>query len=140
VREDLIATASDRWGLEALAEARAAPTYLIAKRFAGMAPPPPPGAGPDWVVPTPAALLMRRPQGWLVATESGWRAAKAEAAAEIDKVLNDPRFWSEPTTNAPCPDSGASLLLLKAAGKAETVRRSYCSSVADKAVFAALGA
>ena len=141
VREDLIATAAQRFGEGALAQARAAPTYLIAKRFAGMAPPPPPGAGADWTAPTPTALLMKGMDGWLVADgRGGWRAANAEAAAEIDQVIADRAFWSEPAASQPCPDYGASLLLLKVPGRSETVRKSMCTSVADRAVLAALRA
>lgn len=140
VRQDLLATAANRFGAKALDEALASPTYLVAKRFAGMAPPPPPGAGPDWTPPTPAALLIKRPAGWLVATAGGWRLANADAAVELDQTLADPRFWKEPAYIPPCPDYGASLLLLKAPGKAQTVRNSTCTSVAEKAVLAALRA
>ena len=140
VREDLIATASARYGQEALNQALAAEAYLIVKRFAGMAPPPPAGAGPDWVAPTPSALLMKRSGGWFVATGNGWRPAKQDASATVDGVVADPRFWGEPAFIPPCPDYGASLLLLKIAGRAETARKSSCTSVADKAVFAALQA
>ena len=81
VREDLLATAADRFGAASLSEARAAPTHLVVKRFVGMAPPPPPGAGADWK-PTPAAaLLVRRAEGWMVATASGWRGADGATAA-----------------------------------------------------------
>ena len=140
VRSDLLATAADRFGQAALDQALAAPTHLIAKRFMGMVPPPPPGAGPDWVAPTPTALLMKGAEGWVIATGTGWRPAKADAAAEIDQVIASPAFWSEAPTNLPCPDYGASLLLLKVPGKKETVRKSSCTSVADKAVLAALRA
>lgn len=140
VRDDLVATATARFGAKLVSEARGAPTYLIAKRFVGMAPPPPPGAGPDWVAPTPAALLMKTSAGWMAATPNGWRPAKPDAAAEIDQVIADPRFWSEPAYIPPCPDYGASLLLLKVPGKGATVRKSSCTSVAEKAVFAALRA
>lgn len=140
VEQDLLATASDRFGAAALDEALSGPAYVIAKRFAGMAPPPPPGADPDWVPPTPAALLMKRPDGWVIATEQGWRPARAEAAAELDQVLADRRFWSEPALIPPCPDYGASLLLAKVPGNAAVVRRSSCTSTADRAVLAALRA
>jgi hypothetical protein len=140
VRQDLIATASDRFGSEEAKDALAAPTYLVAKRFAGMPPPPPPGAGPDWVAPTPTALLIKRQDRWMVATGNGWRPAKADAAAELDQILSNPGFWSEPAYVPPCPDYGASLLLLKMPGKTATVRKSTCTSVAEKAVFAALRA
>lgn len=138
-RQDLMATASERFGAAALSQARATPAYLIAKRFAGMAPPPPQNAGPNWAPPTPIALLMKQSDGWMVATTTGWRPAKADAAAELDRVFSNPQFWSEPAYIPPCPDYGASLLLLKLPGKAETVRKSTCFSVSEKAVFAALG-
>jgi len=140
VRSDLLATVQERFGAAALERALRAPTYVIVKRFAGMAPPPPPGAGPDWQAPTPAALLIRESAGWLVATPDGWRAADAEAAAELEALLADPRFWSEPAYTEPCPDFGANLLLLKLPGRAETVRNSLCMSQAARAVQAALRA
>jgi hypothetical protein len=140
-REDLLATASTRYGREALNEALGAPFYLIAKRFAGMAPPPPPGAGPDWIPPTPSALLMKREQGWMIATESGWRPIDGNVAAELNQAIGDPRLWSEPAFVPPCPDYGASvLLLLKVPGRSASVRKSTCNSNADKVVFAALRA
>ena len=137
VRNDLLATAGDRFGQERLAEALAAPTHLIAKRFAGMLPPPPPGeATPEYV--PPAALMMKTAQGWMVATASGWRPATPEHSAEIDRLIADPAFWAEPATDMPCPDYGASLLLLKVPGKANIVRKSGCPNLADKAVAAAI--
>lgn len=139
VRKDLLTTAAGRFGQAALADALAAPAHLIAKRFAGMLPPPPPGETMPEYVP-PAALLMKGNGGWMVATASGWRHASADVAAEIDRVIADPAFWSEPPTNLPCPDYGASLLLLKVPDRPETIRKSSCTSVADKAVLAALRA
>ena len=140
VREDLLATAADRFGAAALDEARAAPAHLVVKRFAGMAPPPPPGMSADWR-PTPAAaLLVKRAEGWMVATASGWRRADATAASELDGLIADPGLWSEPAYTPPCPDFGASLLLLKAPGHAETVRNSTCMSRASRIVEAALRA
>ena len=140
VRQDLLATAGERFGATALTEARAAPTHLVVKRFVGMAPPPPPGAGVDWR-PTPAAaLLVRRAEGWRVATATGWRRADAEAASELDRIIADPAFWSEPAYTPPCPDFGASLLLLKVPAKDETVRNSTCMSRASRIVEAALRA
>lgn len=140
VRQDLLATAADRFDLEALDEALAEPTHLIVKRFVGMAPPPPPGAGPDWRPPTPAALLVRQAEGWMVASGRGWRPADSYSAAELDSILADRAFWSEPAYTPPCPDYGARLLLLKVPGKAETVRNSTCISRASRVVEAALRA
>ena len=116
------------------------PTHLIVKRFVGMAPPPPPGAGSDWRVTPAAALLVKRGGPWSVATSSGWRPANLEAAAELDRAIADHSFWNEPAYTPPCPDFGASLLLLKVPGKTETVRNSTCMSQASRVVEAALRA
>lgn len=137
---DLLVTASDHYGATVLAEARSAPTHLVVKRFVGMAPPLPPGAGSDWRLTPAAALLIRRSGGWSVATSSGWRPANAEAGAELDRAIADPAFWSEPAYTPPCPDFGANLLLLKVPGKTETVRNSTCMSRASRVVEAALRA
>jgi hypothetical protein len=85
-------------------------------------------------------MLMRRPSGWVVATPSGWRPADAAAAAELDAIVSDEMFWNEPAYTPPCPDFGASLLLLKAPGRTETVRNSTCMSRAARTVEAALRA
>lgn len=140
VRGDLIATARDRFGSAAVERALAAPAHLIVKRFAGLPPPPPPGAGPDWRAPTPSAVLIRDNDFWMVATATGWRSAHAEAAAELDALLADRRFWFEPAYTPPCPDAGASLVLLKVPGRAETIRNSTCTSLAERLVSAALRA
>jgi hypothetical protein len=140
VRIDLLASARSSFGQAALDRALAAPAHLIAKRFVGMAPPPPPGAGPDWRPPSPTALLIRDGSTWLVATETGWRTAKPQAAAELNGLLADARLWSDPAFTPPCPDYGANLLLLKLPKKAETVRNSLCDSVAARIVLAALNA
>lgn len=140
VRQDLLATAVDRFGAAALTEARSAPTHPIVKRFVGMAPPPPPGADIGWR-PTPAAaLLVRRSEGWVVATATGWRPANAQAAFDLDKITADPSFWSEPAITPPCPDFGAGLLLLKVPRKGETIRNSKCMSDASRLIEAALRA
>jgi hypothetical protein len=140
VRRDLFETAEERFGAALFETAREAPTYLIVKRFVGMAPPPPPGADVNWIPIPAAAMLARRAEGWMVATRTGWRPADADAAAEMDRIIADPGFWREPAYTAPCPDFGASLLLLKASGNAETVRNSTCMSNASRMVEAALRA
>jgi len=140
VRADLLATARDRYGRVAVESVLASPTYLIAKRFQGMAPPPPPGAGQDWRAPTPSALMIRNGGRWMVATETGWRDAKPEAAAEIDRRLAEARLWSEQPYTPPCPDYGANLLVLKVPGRPETVRQSLCSGAAADLAQAALNA
>lgn len=140
VREDLAATVVSRFGADALRLAEAAPTYLVVKRFAGMPPPPPPGAPSNWTPPTPTALLMKRSDGWMVATATGWRPARDEPAGALDALLRDDRFWQEPATVPPCPDYGASLLRLKVPGRPETIRKSACTSVAEQLVMAGLRA
>ena len=139
-RTDLIATARARFGAAVVDRAMASPVHLMVKRFAGMAPPPPPGAGPDWRPPTPAALLVRDSSGWAVATTTGWRPANAEPAAEVDRLLADEGFWREPAFTPACPDYGAALLLLKVPRRAETVRNSQCTSRGDHLVSVALTA
>ena len=140
VRTDLVATARHRFGSAAVDRALGAGSYLIAKRFAGMAPPPPAGVGPDWRPSTPAALLIREQKGWMVAADGRWREAQPHAALELDALLADPRLWSEPAYIPPCPDFGANLLLLKVRGRAETIRNSTCTGVAANVVSAALRA
>jgi hypothetical protein len=140
VRADLLATARDRNGAAALDRAMAASDHLLVKRFAGMAPPPPPDAGADWRPPTPSAMLIRDGGQWLVATPSGWRPAVPDAAAQIDALITSSRFWNEPAYTPPCPDFGASNLLLKVRGRPESVRNGLCSSAAADLVQAALGA
>ncbi|HEY8593513.1 MAG TPA: hypothetical protein VIL42_11725 [Sphingomicrobium sp.] len=139
-RSDLLATARERFGEAAVQRALASSTYLFAKRFYGMVPPPPPGAGADWRAPTPTALLIREGGQWLFATADGWRPAKADVAADIDRRIAEARLWSEQAYTPPCPDFGANLLLLKVPGKAETVRQSLCSGAAADLVQAALTA
>ncbi|HYI42287.1 MAG TPA: hypothetical protein VD768_01525 [Sphingomicrobium sp.] len=139
VRADLLATAADRFGAARLTQARSADTYLVVKRFIGMAPPPLPGQ--PLTMPTPAAaLLVKRTDGWSVATSSGWRPASAEAVTDLDRIIAGAAFWSEPPFTPPCPDFGASLLALKVPGKPETVRNSTCMSEASRVVEAALRA
>jgi hypothetical protein len=140
IEADLLATARERYGPAALQRALAAPTHIIVKRFAGMAPPPPPGAAPGWMPATPSALLMREDGRWLIATPDGWRDADRDAAAEIDAALASREFWNEPAASFPCPDYGASLMLLKAPQRARTVRNSKCPSISDRIVQAALRA
>jgi hypothetical protein len=76
----------------------------------------------------------------MVATSTGWRRADSQAASELDRIIADPAFWSELAYTPPCPDFGASLLLLKAPGRSETVRNSMCTSHASRLVEAALRA
>ena len=139
VRQDLIATARERFGSAAVERALKSPTFLFVKRFAGMVPPPPPGADLNWRPPTPSALLIKDEGQWLIAVSGGgWREAKAPVADELDLLLGEQRFWSEPSYIPPCPDFGASLVLLKVPTRREVVRTSTCSSRTATAVSSAL--
>jgi hypothetical protein len=140
VRADLIATANARFGEAGVADALRAPAYLIAKRFAGMLPPPPPGNAGAWPPPPPTALMKRQSGEWFKAEGTGWRRIGTARSAQIDALLTDPRLWSEPAVVGACPDFGAANLLLKASGKAETVRNAMCTSAAAELVGAALDA
>ncbi|HVM22814.1 MAG TPA: hypothetical protein VM308_05875, partial [Sphingomicrobium sp.] len=77
---------------------------------------------------------------WLAASDSGWRAVSADRAAQIDAILAGSKLWSEPADTPPCPDFGASNVLLKVPGRRETVRNALCMSAAADLVQAALGA
>jgi hypothetical protein len=137
VEADLLATARERFGQTALDRAGRAPTHLIVKRFAGMLPPRPPGAGP---APTPAALVIQENRRWLAATAEGWRDANPAAIAELEAIFVGEPFWGEGPFVPACPDFGASNLLLKMPGKARIVRSHQCSGASSRAVEAALRA
>ena len=140
VEADLLATARDRFGQAATDRALAAPIHLIVTRFAGMAPPPPPGAGPDWRPPTPTALLYKERGTWMVATDTGWRQARAQVSDELDAILAGSALWSESATIPACPDYGASLLLLKIPERARIIRNHQCTSETSRLIGAALQA
>ena len=140
VEADLLATARERFGQAALDRALAAPIHLMVKRFAGMAPPPPPGAGPDWRPPTPTALLYKERGTWMVATDTGWRQARIEAAEQLDAIFANRRFWAEPPIIFACPDFGAGLMLVKRPENARIVRNHQCTSETSRLVSEALRA
>ena len=140
VEADLLATARERYGDARIDRALAMPDHLIVKRFAGMAPPPPPGAGADWRPPTPSALLTKQSGRWLVATPDGWREANREATAEIDALLATEDFWNESASVPACPDFGASNLLLKVPSRARIVRSHQCTSATTRVIEAAFRA
>lgn len=140
VEADLLATARERFGAATLERALAAETHLIVKRFVGMAPPPPPGAGADWRPPTPTAMVIQENRRWYAATPDGWRPANAAAIAELDAIFVSEAFWGERGTVPACPDFGASNLLLKMPGKARIVRSHQCSSATTRAIEAAFRA
>lgn len=127
IRADLMSSVRSRVGDAAVDYVMAQPTHLIAKVYPGMSPPPPPGAGPEWRPPSPSAALYHDGTRWMVATATGFRAAKAEEAAVIDQIIADPSFWGEPVNARPgCTDAGAALFLVKVPGRVETVRRGAC--------------
>ena len=117
-------TARERFGEPAVRRALAAPTYVFAKFYHGMLPPPQPGDPP---YKPPMALLMREDGQWLAASPDGYRPARADATAQLDSLLASRDFWPAPTTGGPgCTDAGASLLMLKVPQRAETVRIGTC--------------
>jgi hypothetical protein len=128
--QDLLWSATQRFGEPLARRALAAPIYIFAKHYQGMLPPPPPGAGPDWKYPEPPAAIVIQENGrWLAATPDGFREARPDKAGEIEQILSDRAFWDEPTWAPPgCTDAGASLLLVKARGKPETVRSATCGT------------
>lgn len=140
-RADLIESARERYGDAALQRALAAPTHLITKHYVGLAPPPPPGAGPDWKPASPVALMYRDGGGWQFATGSGFRPAKTETAARIDSTLADSTFWAEPNPGPiGCTDAGGSLFLVKVPSRPEWVSRGVCgpAPLGEKLVFDAI--
>jgi hypothetical protein len=140
VEADLLVTARERFGQAALDRALAAPTHVIVKRFAGMVPPPPPGAPTNWMPPKPATLLLKENGRWLVASGEGWREAQAAPAGELDRILDNATFWDEAATVLPCPDFGASLLLVKVPQRPRVVRNHLCSSATSTLIGEALQA
>lgn len=128
--QDLLWGAKQRFGEAMVRRALAAPTYIFAKHYQGMLPPPPPGAGPDWRYPEPpVGILIFENDYWQAATPDGFRQARLDKVPEIERVLADPAFWAEPEWAPPgCTDAGASLLLMKAPGKPEIVRSATCGS------------
>jgi len=142
--QDLLWSALQRYGEANVRRALAAPTYIFAKHYAGMLPPPPPGAGADWKYPEPPVAMVIRENGqWLAATPDGFGAARPDKIAEIERILTEPAFWAEPEWAPPgCTDAGASLLLATAPGKSEVVRSATCGSTgrSETLVFRALEA
>ena len=144
VRGDLEATARQRFGDALTDRALASDTYLFAKHFVGLAPPP--IVEPDGSYrypPPPMAMLIRENGQWLAATAAGFRAVSADKAAAIDALVRNAAFWSEPDYAEPgCTDAGASLLMLKAPPRPVVVRRGACGRTAltERLVFLALEA
>ena len=142
--QDLLWSAKQRFGEAMVRRALAAPGYIFAKHYPGMAPPPPPGAGPDWKYPDPpVAMLIHENGQWLAATAEGFRMARPDKVAEIESVLAEKTFWTGPVWSPPgCTDSGGSLVLAKLPGKPEIVRSANCGTTgrSETVVFRALEA
>ena len=128
MKQDLLLTARARLGEAMTRRALAADAYILAKSYAGMRPPPPADAGPNWRYPdAPFTLLLHEHGRWLVATASGVRPASTEATTEIRRLLSEPAFWRQPQAAGPgCTDAGASLLMIRYAGRRETILRGTC--------------
>ena len=108
--------AGDRFGAAALAQARAADRSVIAVAVPGRFN----DGGPR------VNIALRSRAGW-----AGWRGGRAAAlpedvGAEIDRLLASPAFAAEPDRypEMDCPDSGASLLLIRDRGHVRTIRQS----------------
>ena len=144
VETDLKTTAKERFGDGYYARAITSPTYLFAKHYVGL--PPPPIAQPDGSYkypPPPMAMLIRDASGWQVATATGYRQARPDKAAAIDAILGDKAFWAEPAWSQPgCTDAGGSLLMLKVPQRARIVRQGACGATqrTERLVFLALEA
>ena len=144
VQSDLETTARQRFGDALVDRVLASPTYVFAKHYWGL--PPPPKVQPDgsYKYPDPPmAMLVFENGNWLVATPGGLRPAKAEQAAQIDAILKDRLFWAEPAwSNPTCTDAGGSLLMLKVPVRPRIVRQGACGAtqLTERLVFRALDA
>ena len=128
-RASLEASARAQHGDALVDQALASPAFLIAKRYAGMLPPPPPDAGPDYRYPEPPTfVLVRRDGEWLgAAAGGGFVPLGGDKSARIEAALRDPGFWKAPAWAPPgCTDAGASLIWLKLPGRPVQVRSGTC--------------
>jgi hypothetical protein len=142
--QDLLWSGQQLFGEALVRRALASDTYIFAKHYPGMLPPPPPGAGPDWKYPEPPTAILFMENGtWLTATTAGVRQARPDKVEEIRQLLSEEKFWSEPVWARPgCTDAGASLLMLKIHGHPEVVRSASCGATggSEVIVFRALEA
>ena len=145
VRQDLEGSARAKFGAALTEQALASPTFLFAKHYVGLSPPPilqPDGSYrfPD----PPMAMLVRRSEGWVTArVGAGFVPVAANKGAALDAALRDPGFWNEPVYTRPtCTDAGSSLLWLKVPGKSATLRRGACGATerTERLVWLALEA
>lgn len=129
VRQDLETSARAQFGDALTDQALAAPAYLFAKRYAGMLPPPPPDAGPDYRYPEPPTMMLIRRDGqWLAAQAGvGFVPVTAGKAARLEAALRETAFWKDPAWAPPgCTDAGASLIWLKLPGRPVQGRSGTC--------------
>jgi hypothetical protein len=146
VRRDLEASADARFGEPLTEQAVAGDTFLIAKHYFGLAPPPelqPDGSYRDRE--PPVALLVKEEGRWQAARpgSNGFQPIAPDKAATLDRLVSDEALWSEPDhARAGCTDAGASLLWLKMPGRPVLVRRGACGATArtERLIFAALDA
>lgn len=127
-----------RFGGAMVAEARAAGSHVLARRFTGGIPiPPPPGATTP--PPPPAmAMLMKRGSTWLRAETTGWRAAWPHEAAQIEAIAASKAFIDEPAHTPPCPDYGRAELIMRLDGGQTYVRDTGCPTQTDRMIASAL--
>ncbi len=143
IERDLLLTARNRLEEATIRRALAADSYIFAKYYPGMMPPPPAGIPHDWKPKFPFVLLFKEDGRWLAATAGGMRAANPAAIAKVEAALSDAAFWKQPSWTPPrCTDAGASLLLIKVQGRSETLRRGSCgeTELTQRLVLAALEA
>jgi hypothetical protein len=142
--QDLLWSAMQLFGEPLVRRALASDAYIFAKHYQGMLPPPPPGAGPDWIYPEPPTAVLFVENGmWLTASRDGVRQARPDKVQEIRQILSAEKFWQEPVWAPPgCTDAGAGLLLLKIPHRPEVVRSATCGATggSEALVFRALEA
>lgn len=141
IERDLLLTARNRVGEAVIRRALAADSYIFAKFYPGMMPPPPPGMPANWRPKFPFMLLFQEDGRWLAATDAGVRAANATAVSRINALIADDNFWRQPNSTPPqCTDAGASLLLIKLPNRSEALRRGSCGAteMTQRLVAAAL--
>jgi hypothetical protein len=143
IERDLFLSARSRFGEAAIRRAFAADSYIFAKYYPGMMPPPPAGMPRDWQPKFPFALLFEEKGQWLAATPTGVRAVNPAALSKVQAALSEARFWTQPSWTPPrCTDAGASILLIKVKGRKEALRRGSCgeTELTQRLVLAAIEA
>jgi hypothetical protein len=126
IRAEAERNVGDRLGQHALRLATSSATSIMVTHHQGL---PRPVQNPDgsWGYEPPGAnAVIRTPAGWTGWTGRTQRPVAAARAAEIDRILADPRFWAEPNYVAPtCTDAGARRMVVRHAGRT-VVRQQSC--------------